>query len=64
MMTEHRQRHWQCLADYLTQEEAAGPSADAYALATLRFGILHERATLAWFDETRPPQPIGKPASS
>lgn len=51
MMTEHRQRHERRLAGYLAQEEAAGPSADAYALATLRFGVHHERATLAWFDE-------------
>lgn len=51
MLTEHRQRHAQRLAGYLAQQEAAGPSADAHALATLRFGIHHERATLAWFDE-------------
>lgn len=51
MMAEHRRRHEQRLRGYLAQQDAAGPSADAYALATLRFGILHERATLAWFDE-------------
>lgn len=50
LILEQREIHEKRLAGYdVASATAAG--ADAFALATLRFGVLHERATLAWFDE-------------
>ena len=48
----HRARHEHLLEGYVQTHADAGESAgmDAFALATLDFGIAYERAVLAWFD--------------
>lgn len=50
---QHRQTHAERLADYERQHaEATDPEADPdpYALATLEFGLVYERAVMRWFD--------------
>jgi DNA-binding PadR family transcriptional regulator len=53
ILTEARELHRARLEHYRRQDEAATDSGnpDPWALATLRFGILHEQATQAWFDQ-------------
>jgi DNA-binding PadR family transcriptional regulator len=53
ILTDQRELHRQRLEHYEHASESAPDSAhpDPWALATLRFGILHEQATLAWFDQ-------------
>jgi DNA-binding PadR family transcriptional regulator len=47
-----RDRHAERLAEYRRLEKLLADSpGDAKRLATLRFGIRHERAVLDWFDE-------------
>jgi DNA-binding PadR family transcriptional regulator len=46
-----RAEHAARLASYREHEEHLTSSADRVRLATLRFGIRHEEAALAWFDE-------------
>jgi DNA-binding PadR family transcriptional regulator len=52
IIAEQRAEHETRLAAYLENEKqlAKAPN-EARRLATLRFGIHHERAALAWFDE-------------
>jgi DNA-binding PadR family transcriptional regulator len=52
-VARHRERHAGRLADYERQHaEATAPGVDPdpYALATLEFGLVYERAVLDWFD--------------
>lgn len=52
-VARHREIHAARLARYEQQHaeaEAAGDAADAYVLATLEFGLIYERAVMAWFD--------------
>jgi DNA-binding PadR family transcriptional regulator len=46
-----RERHADRLASYRAHEKELADSPDRVRLATLRFGIRHEEAALAWFDE-------------
>jgi DNA-binding PadR family transcriptional regulator len=49
----HRAVHAERLSDYERQHEEAtapGVDPDPFALATLEFGLLYERAVMAWFD--------------
>lgn len=46
-----RAEHAERLAAYRSHERELANSADRLRLATLRFGIRHEQAALAWFDE-------------
>jgi DNA-binding PadR family transcriptional regulator len=46
-----RAEHAARLASYREHEEQLANPADRVRLATLRFGIRHEEAALAWFDE-------------
>lgn len=48
-VAEHRSAHAERLRRY--QEFDADPMFDKYQRSTLRFGIHHERAVLAWMDE-------------
>lgn len=50
LILEQREIHEKRLAGY-DAASATAAGADAFTLATLRFGIRHEEATLAWFDE-------------
>jgi len=52
----HRAAHAARLAAYETTRAAwaAGDGPDAYARATLEFGIAYERSALAWFDGLPP----------
>ena len=70
----HRTRHAERLAAYEAQRAIACSGTnepDAYALATLDFGLHYERAVLQWFDDlpaalTRPeplPSPGRRPSS-
>lgn len=58
---EHRAVHAGRLAAYEEQHDQARASgqADPYALATLEFGLVYERAVLDWFD--RLPDLLGIP---
>lgn len=50
----HRQIHLDRLEAYEQQHAAAtapGVDPDPYALATLEFGLAHERAVVDWFDQ-------------
>lgn len=49
----HRAAHARKLAEYEQLHRAAVGSGhpDPYAMATLEFGIAHERATLEWFEQ-------------
>lgn len=52
-LARHRAVHAERLAGYeraRAAAEATGAAADPYALATLAFGLAHERAVLGWFD--------------
>lgn len=52
----HRQIHAARLAEYEQQHASAsspGVEPDAYALATLEFGLIYERAVVAWFDQLK-----------
>jgi DNA-binding PadR family transcriptional regulator len=56
-LDHHRGLHAARLARYEEQQaavEAAGDEVDAYALATLDFGLTYERAVLDWFDRLSP----------
>jgi DNA-binding PadR family transcriptional regulator len=53
-VADHRQIHEQRLAAYRTLREEAGANLDAYAAATLDFGIRYEAAVLDWFDHLPP----------
>jgi DNA-binding PadR family transcriptional regulator len=46
-----RAEHATRLASYREHEEQLAAASDRVRLATLRFGIRHEEAALAWFDE-------------
>jgi DNA-binding PadR family transcriptional regulator len=46
-----RAEHAARLASYREHEQHLASSTDRVRLATLRFGIRHEEAALAWFDE-------------
>jgi len=52
----HRAAHARKLAEYGQMHEAAlGPGHnDPYPMATLEFGIAHERAAKEWFDQLPP----------
>ncbi len=52
-LARHRAVHAERLAGYerlQAEAAAAGNHADPFALATLAFGLAHERAVLGWFD--------------
>jgi DNA-binding PadR family transcriptional regulator len=52
IIANQRAAHVQRLAEYRAAEKLlAGAPGQATRLATLRFGIHHERAALRWFDE-------------
>lgn len=51
---EHRSIHEQRLAGYRSLRADAGDHLDAYATATLDFGIRYEAAVLDWFDHLPP----------
>lgn len=58
----HRAVHADRLGGYERLHEAAhAAGADAYAMATLAFGLTYERAVLAWFDAL--PDEIRSPVS-
>ena len=57
-VAEHRGIHEQRLAGYRSLRAEAGESLDAYATATLDFGIRYEAAVLDWFDHL-PPEVAG-----
>lgn len=48
MLHSHRAAHESQLAEY--EREAAVHGSNRFALATLDFGIVYERAVLEWFD--------------
>ncbi|MDQ4096722.1 MAG: PadR family transcriptional regulator [Actinomycetota bacterium] len=49
-VASHRRVHAARLEGYEELRASAGDNLDAYALATLDFGIRYERAVLDWFD--------------
>lgn len=49
-VTDHRAIHEQRLAGYQSLRVDLGDNVDAYATATLDFGIRYESAVLDWFD--------------
>jgi DNA-binding PadR family transcriptional regulator len=53
-VTEHRSIHELRLAGYRSLRAQAGDDLDAYASATLDFGIRYEAAVLDWFDGLPP----------
>ena len=53
-VTAHRGVHEQRLAGYRSLRGDAGDNLDAYATATLDFGIRYEAAVLDWFDHLPP----------
>lgn len=53
-VAEHRATHAQRLAGYCALQDEAGANLDAYAAATLDFGIRYEAAVLDWFDNLPP----------
>ena len=53
-VAEHRDIHVQRLAGYRSLKADAGDNLDAYATATLDFGIRYEAAVLDWFDSLPP----------
>ncbi|MDQ3898773.1 MAG: hypothetical protein M3326_16280, partial [Actinomycetota bacterium] len=53
-VADHREVHEQRLAHYRTLHADAGDHLDAYAVATLDFGIRYEAAVLEWFDNLPP----------
>ena len=53
-VAEHRGIHEQRLAGYRALQAEAGENLDAYATATLDFGIRYEAAVLDWFDHLPP----------
>jgi len=53
-VTAHRQVHEERLAAYRALQAQAGDNLDAYATATLDFGIRYEAAVLDWFDNLPP----------
>ncbi|MDQ4069180.1 MAG: PadR family transcriptional regulator [Actinomycetota bacterium] len=61
-VAHHRQVHAQRLEQYRDLRVAAGDHLDAYATATLDFGIRYESAVLEWFDHL--PAEIGGSASA
>lgn len=62
-IARHRIAHADRLSAYEQQRRALGDSADAdaYAIATLDFGIAYERAVLEWFDDLPPQLSEGGP---
>ena len=64
-VSRHRSMHAELLAGYEGQRldpEPGAPAADPFAIATLEFGIVYERAVLEWFD--RLPASIAGEATS
>lgn len=61
-VAEHRAVHEQRLAGYQALQADAGEHLDAYATATLDFGIRYEAAVLDWFDHLPPALTQGLPA--
>ncbi len=53
-VADHRVVHEQRLAGYRSLRADAGENLDAYAIATLDFGIRYESAVLDWFDHLPP----------
>ena len=53
-VADHRQVHAQRLERYRALRSEVGDGLDAYALATLDFGIRYEAAVLEWFDHLPP----------
>ena len=51
IIEEFRAHHEATLEAYLALERDAGAVMDHFERATLRFGILHERAVAQWLDE-------------
>lgn len=53
ILRDQRHLHQQRLTDYEHKQRSASsaPHPDRWSLATLAFGIAHERATLDWFDQ-------------
>lgn len=54
IVEDHRRVHAARLAEYEQQHAAAtatGMEPDPYALATLEFGLAHERSVMEWFDQ-------------
>ncbi len=53
---QHRATHARKLAQYEQMHQAALASGhqDPYAIATLQFGLAHERAALEWFEQLPP----------
>jgi DNA-binding PadR family transcriptional regulator len=56
MVEEHRAQHAARLAEYEKLHEVATSAAepDPYAMATLEFGVVYERAVLMWFENLPP----------
>ena len=53
-VAEHRGIHEQRLSGYRSLQAEAGENLDAFATATLDFGIRYEAAVLDWFDHLPP----------
>lgn len=53
-VADHREVHAGRLEQYRALRAEAGGGLDAYALATLDFGIRYEAAVLEWFDDLPP----------
>jgi DNA-binding PadR family transcriptional regulator len=53
-VAEHRTIHEQRLAGYRQLQAEAADNLDAYAAATLDFGVRYEAAVLDWFDHLPP----------
>jgi DNA-binding PadR family transcriptional regulator len=53
-VAEHRTLHQQRLAEYRSLRAEGGENFDAFAAATLDFGIRYEAAVLDWFDHLPP----------
>ena len=53
-VADHREVHEQRLERYRVLRSGSGGSLDAYAVATLDFGIRYEAAVLEWFENLPP----------
>ena len=62
-VAHHRDVHAARLEGYDRLRSSAGAAMDAYARATLDFGIRYERAVLEWFDHL-PPEVAGDEAGT
>lgn len=56
IVASHRAQHADRLGDYeqVHAEATASDDPDPYAMATLDFGLVYERAVLSWFDQLPP----------